>query len=119
MVTDSERASRGAGVSRRGPRERKVQISQVPVIWLEPTHAEFCNVFKMMKSLARLFPGKMRMWRAHVWKAFVNLVRNARRLASPRQTYDDSDVVLVFAGHCTECKVFISMACIKFADVKS
>jgi hypothetical protein len=40
----------------------------------------------------------MRMWRAHVWKAFVNLVRNARRLASPRQTYDDSDVVLTFAG---------------------
>lgn len=51
-----------------------------------------------MKGLARLFPGKMRMWRAHVWKAFVNLVRNARRLASPRQTYDDSDVVLMFAG---------------------
>ena len=49
----------------------------------------------------------------------MNLVRNARRLASPRQTYDDSDVVLVLAGHCTECKVFISMACIKFAGVKS
>ena len=38
------------------------------------------------------------MWRAHVLKAFVNLVRNARRLASPRQAYDDGDVVLAFAG---------------------
>ena len=56
MGTDSERASRGAGVSRRGPRERKVQIAltnEVPVIWLEPTHAEFCNVFKM-KSFGKV-----------------------------------------------------------------
>jgi hypothetical protein len=50
------------------------------------------------------------MWRAHVWKAFVNLVRNAHRLAGPRQAYDDGDVVLAFAGQCTDCKEFISMA---------
>lgn len=49
----------------------------------------------------------------------MNLVRNARRLASPRQAYDDSDVVVAFAGQCTECKEFISMACIKFAGVIS
>lgn len=40
-------------------------------------------------------------------------------MASPRQTYDDSDVVVAFAGQCTECKEFISMACIKFAGVIS
>ena len=76
-------------------------------------------MYKDEKVLARLFPGKMRMWRAHVWKAFVNLVRNSRRLASPRQTYDDSDVVLAFAGQCTDCKEFISMRSIKFAGVIS
>lgn len=40
-------------------------------------------------------------------------------MASPRQTYDDGDVVLALAGHCTDCKVFISMACIKYAGVIS
>ena len=56
MVSDSERASRGAGVSRRGPREWKVQLTltnEGPVIWLEPTHAEFCNVYKM-KSFGKV-----------------------------------------------------------------
>ncbi len=40
-------------------------------------------------------------------------------MASPRQTYDDGDVVLAFAGQYTNCKEFISMAYIKFAGVIS
>jgi hypothetical protein len=52
-------------------------------------------------------------------KRFVNLVRNARRLAGPRQTYDASDVVLAFAGQRFRCKVFISMACVKSIGVIS
>ena len=122
MVTDSERATRGAGDIRKGPREWKVRIgltNEVPVILARTDTRGVLQRVQDEKFWARLFPGKMRMWRAHVWKAFVNLVRNTRRLASPWQTYDDGDVVLAFAGQCTDCEEFISMGCIKFAIVIS
>jgi len=58
----------------------------------------------------------MRMWRAHVYKAFCE---SGEECSSFGWTYDDSDVVLAFAGQRTECKEFISMAHIKFAGVIS
>jgi hypothetical protein len=75
MVTDSERPNRGVWVFPKGDQgsgkfsELTRMTDEVPVIWPEPTHAESCNVYKM-KSFGRSFPGKMRMWRAHVYKAF-------------------------------------------------
>ena len=85
-----------------GPREWKVQITltdEVPVNWPKPTHAESCNVSKMMKRFGKQVP-----WQnadvacSRVQRRFVNLARNARRLASPRQAHDASDVVLAPAG---------------------
>jgi hypothetical protein len=121
MVTDSERASRGGGDFQTGPREWKVQptlTNEVPVIRLEPTHAEFCNVFKMKRF------GKVVSWQnADVACSRVESVcesgEECSSFGQPRQTYDDSDVVPALAGHCTDCEVFISMACIKFAGVIS
>jgi hypothetical protein len=87
-----------------GPREWKVQITltnEVPVNWPKPTHAESCNVYKM-KSFGKQVP-----WQnadvacSRVQSGFVNLARNARRLASPRQAHDASDVVLAPAGQNT------------------
>ena len=48
---------------------------------------------------------------SRVQSGFVNLARNARRLASPRQAHDASDVVLAPG--------LISMACVKFVGVIS
>lgn len=89
------------------PRERKVQITltdEVPVSWPEPTHAESCNVYKM-KSLVPWQNADVACSR--VQSGFVNLARNARRLASPRQAHDASDVVFAFAGQYIDgmCKV--------------
>lgn len=110
------------GFSEREPRQWKVQSTltdEVPVIWPEPTHAESCNVYKM-KSFGRRFPvAKCGCGVLTCTKRFVNLVRNAYRLASPRQTYDASDVVLAFAGQGIDCNAFISMACVNFGGVIS
>ncbi len=38
---------------------------------------------------------------SRVQSGIVNLARNARRLASPRQAYDAGDVVLALAGQNT------------------